>query len=205
MKFLTKDQLFSKDCDLRNSTHESIAALEKLKTDLYLIHDSEIHFTAYLSETSGQYYDITPYLFLNEHVKVSEYKGKYRLFDVRFWGFPNVNARKKSEVENMFKVPNHIGVFTSKKVSDWLEYWDVVIAELDRLNTEKQTEIDNFLESLKGLNVVWFTPNKAGKVYLNGLSFEFTIDKGFIDKKIELSFSGGHTVETFKKLADNKY
>jgi hypothetical protein len=117
----------------------------------------------------------------------------------------NLSYYQKNDIIESFEAPNKIGVLSTKKIQQWIDYINLYVAEIRRKDNEYSDKVALFLESLKGEAVKWYSENKRGAIYKNGLRYEFNIDNGYIDEKITLEYFGGQNLELFKQLSDNKY
>ena len=110
-------------------------------------------------------------------------------------------ARKKSGIVE----PNYIGVFTDKKVNDWLNYCDqeaelnkqIVDSSNDK-NQEIEKEIETFINSMPCEVSKW---NNNTEIKTNLFKIVFTHDKKsqYLSKKIE--FTG--TLKDITKIENN--
>lgn len=119
--------------------------------------------------------------------------------------YKNLSRWDVTKVHEQFTKPNQIGVLTTKKIQDWVSYYESIHTELIRLDAQKYDKVSEFLKSLEGLEVKWSNNQKTGSIVKNGIEFTFSIDEGNISKKLELRYSVPSSIESFKKLSDNKY
>lgn len=117
----------------------------------------------------------------------------------------NLSYYQKNDIIESFEAPNNIGVLSTKKIQQWIDYINLYVTEIRRKDNEYSDKVALFLESLKGEAVKWYSENKRGAIYKNGLRYEFNIDNGYINEKITLEYFGGQNLELFKQLSDNKY
>ena len=85
----------------------------------------------------------------------------------------------------------------------FLQY--LTIEEAKKINEQNGNEKAKFLESIKGMPVKWWNNNKQGEIVQNGIKFSFTISETCISTKTEICYQVPNTLESFLKLADNKY
>lgn len=103
--------------------------------------------------------------------------------------------------------PNYIRTArpSKRQLTEWVEY----IKEEERMFIEHVTkcrkEKADFLESIKDYKVYWNPDKSGGEIEKNGINFSFTFDKGEIFTKIKLAYNAGSSLESFKKLSDNKW
>ena len=117
----------------------------------------------------------------------------------------NLNSYQKNDIIKSFEAPNNIGVLSTKKIQQWIDYINRYVTEIRNKDKENSDKIALFLESIKDEPVKWYAENKRGAIIKNGLRYEFNIDAGNIDEKISLEYFGGQNLELFKQLSDNKY
>ena len=93
---------------------------------------------------------------------------------------------------NQLKEPNQIGVFTPKKVNDWLLYCIDYIAKskecLNSINSkliENQKIIDDTIKSLKGCEVRKYHSSTVIKTPLFTISFELLNNGSYLSQKIK--------------------
>lgn len=142
------------------------------------------------------------------------YKGSY-LVPFRYWGeksfillFPRDEVDGKVDFRFSEPRPNKIGVFTKKKLDDWLNY---LIRERDAklsLYKQNQDKISAFLSSLGQFeDYVHWLGDSSGYIELNGIkfSFEFNRRTGYIDKRLSIDCCVPSSIEAFKALATNSY
>lgn len=94
------------------------------------------------------------------------------------------------------KRPNDIGVFTEKKVNDWLQYCEDYIKALDNVynevtgkNNEIQTEIHNFIASIPGCKFSTYQNITDIDTPLFRVRFTHYKDQNYVNK--EITFKGG--------------
>lgn len=117
----------------------------------------------------------------------------------------NLNSYQKNDIIKSFEAPNNIGVLSTKKIQQWIDYINRYVTEISDKDKENSNKIALFLESIKDEPVKWYAENKRGAIIKNGLRYEFNIDNGCIDEKIILEYFWGQNLELFKQLSDNKY
>lgn len=142
--------------------------------------------------------------FLKLSINYSHYKKKYSI-GADFLCFSKLGNYRINEAYKLFDKPNNIGVASTKKIKDWIAYYENVYKALEVENKNSTEKINLFLKGLEGLPVEWSKNNKNGKLLKNGIEFSFRIENGHIFQKIELHYSVGATIEVFKQLSDNKY
>lgn len=117
----------------------------------------------------------------------------------------NITHGTISQERKKLKEPNKIGVLTSKKIQAHIDYNNQLIKNLRVIDEERQREKDFFIKSLEGLPVVWDNDKKSGRLIINGIAFAFSLEKTFINQKIEVHYSVPNTLEAFQKLSTNQY
>lgn len=109
----------------------------------------------------------------------------------------NLAARYLSE-------PNQMGVLSSKKIQDWIEYYTSIFEALQVENDKNKKKIEDFLDSIKDLPVTWYRGNKSGSLVKNGIEWSFTIEETYVSTSIKLHYTVDSSLETFLALSDNK-
>lgn len=98
--------------------------------------------------------------------------------------------REKVFKESGLIEPNYIGVFTDKKIIDWLNYCDAknelheqIISSADNKNTEIEKEIQSFIDSVKCTVSKW-GENTEVKTNLFTVVFTHNKKSQYLSKKI---------------------
>jgi hypothetical protein len=123
------------------------------------------------------------------------HKGKFTFYPAWFHMHKsnNISSHQRVKAIESVKKPNLIGVFTDKKMFEWVKYCENYINalnsalnEVEGKNAELENEIENFIKDLKGKCKVerW---NKYTIVHTDYFKVEFSIDKscGYLSKKIQ--------------------
>ena len=134
---------------------------------------------------------------------------KYNVYDMSIHTLKNISRHDIPTIQAKFQEPQRIGVLTRKKLDAWIEYRMQIQKACNALDAENAAKIANFKTSLDGLPVKWYSKkgsdlHESGRIDLNGLTYEFTIKDGYINKKLVLDVYSTD-IEVFKQLADNKY
>jgi hypothetical protein len=108
------------------------------------------------------------------------------------------------------KEPNKIGVLTTKKITDWLEYNHKVVEKYQEKEKEIERKIKEFLAQFDGEDMLITKRSNdlhtSGSMEKNGLRYTFEItESGYIHQEITFSYKVNNTFENFKKLSENKY
>ena len=128
-------------------------------------------------------------------------------YDLRFdWSFfrytDNYSYGKAFDKES---APNRIGVFTKKKIDDWVEYLTQGFRNLERINAENERIITEFRNRLEALpDVVWEYGKKHGHIMRHGLTYTFEIRQTDYSERISLDYRCD-TLDDFLALSDNQY
>ena len=118
--------------------------------------------------------------------------------------FKDLSGSQMYEFTKHIVRPNKVGKLTTKKITEWVNYYNEYLSVLTAMCIELNNNVYTFLESIKNENVRYWNNNKCGSITKNGINFEFSIYNGVIDKKITLAYVGSE-FETFLKLSDNKF
>ena len=101
--------------------------------------------------------------------------------------------------------PNRIGVFTKKKIDDWVEYLTQGFRNLERIDAENERKIIGYRNRLEALSdVVWVHDKSHGQIIRNGLTYTFDIRQTDYSEKISLDYRS-RTLDDFLALSDNKF
>ncbi|MCD8273378.1 MAG: hypothetical protein LUC96_00090 [Alistipes sp.] len=100
--------------------------------------------------------------------------------------------------------PNRIGVFSQKKIDDWVEYLTQGFRYLEKINAENERIITGYRNRLEALpDVVWNVDKSRGHIERNGLSYTFEIRQTDYSERISLDYCC-RTLDDFLALSDNK-
>lgn len=176
----------------------------KLCAEVSEFYPAEVLITISLHD--GKYYLGHCYVHLKDTtVYVSYYSHKKRYSFVDYTEYPTISRYEQTETIKHIKEPNYVGKLSTKKITEWVNYYNecnkVLKAKDDELNNNVQT----FLDSIKDENVQWWNNKNSGEIVKNGIVFSFNIENGWISKKIEVHYSVSSDLDTFKKLSDNKF
>ena len=135
------------------------------------------------------------------------YKDKKCYFEVITSMFPEAESSILYKLKEKYPEPCKIGVFTKKKVEDWIARGLNIYKELETENAVLQQIKAEYLENLKGEKIEWKNAaHTEGSIMRNGLRFSFHLIGRSIYEKTELA--NPHlcrTYSAFVKLADNRY
>lgn len=203
--------------------------LKKLKTscNLATYQSTQVEETIELSKKVSKFYPCKPIFSVSEYddkthfehgkvklqhiskldftINYQEYQKKYYIFCDEIRKLKNIDSHTQKAARKKLTDPNKIGVLTTKKINDWINYYIKLYNALKQIDQENNNEKDRFLKSIENLPVQWYNNNKSGEVLINRVRLTFTIDETYINKKIEINYSVNNTVGDFLKLADNKY
>lgn len=207
MKELKEKEFNKLNISLTDYQKKEIENQKKLCEEINKFHPASLLFSIY--ENDGKpYFEWVAirldHVFLDLTIKYDGYRKKYNI-GTNFWCFKELGNDNINNALNAFERPNKIGVPTTKKINDWISYYEKVYKALEEENKGAIENINSFLKSLKGLPVKWSVPNKKGTISKNGIEFTFRIGDGYIYQNIELHYSVSANIETFKKLSDNKF
>ena len=100
--------------------------------------------------------------------------------------------------------PNLIGVFTKRKIDDWVEYLTLGYRNMERINAENERKITGYRNRLEALpDVVWNNDKNCGHITRHGLTYTFDIRQTDYSEKISLDYRC-RTLDDFLALSDNK-
>lgn len=100
--------------------------------------------------------------------------------------------------------PKHIGVFSRRKIDDWVNYFTEGYRNMEGIDRENEQRIGLFRKRLKELpEIIWSSDNK-GSIERNGLTYWFEIHPTYNYEQIRLD-SRLQTLDDFLALSDNQY
>ena len=101
--------------------------------------------------------------------------------------------------------PNRIGVFTRKKIDDWVEYLTQGFRTLEKINAENERIITGYRNRLETIpDVVWDYNRSRGHITRHGLTYTFDIRQTLYNERISLD-DRCRTLDDFLALSDNKF
>jgi len=136
-------------------------------------------------------------------IKINQYKNNYNIYLDE--NFDNLTVYNIQNIKENFTEPKNIGVLSTKKINDWIEYQQQVYLACKEKNEEKSNVVSTFLKSIEKEDVKWWDNKKQGEIIKNGIIFKFKIETGYVSSKIEIYYKVDNTIEDFNKLADNKF
>ena len=166
----------------------------------------EVFYPCYVeADISGDYLEWV-YIYLHhESLKITiqydEYRKKYNL--CCFWTrlFPNLSGYQISDIESKFTAPNKIGVLNTKKITDWVNYYEAIYTKLKEKNGENESKIEAFRNKIADLPITFYNNNR-GYMEKNGIRYEFTIDEqgGYVNER--MSITAPTSLESFLKITN---
>lgn len=128
---------------------------------------------------------------------LSSNKGKYYLYP--YYGLINklekVSHYKREEAVKNLKEPNHIGVFTDKKVLDWINYRTEWYNILSNLANETSNKVAELIQEIKdfaancGGKYSSYSDNYYVETPLFYVTFNIVKESAYMSKKIEFKGS----------------
>ena len=144
---------------------------------------------------------------------LNSYKEKYRLHP--YWEYIReaglgLDSYKISKITNEQISPNKIGVFTEKKISDWVTYCENYINALktaaqtvESTNNKHKKEIEDFINSLdkvKEVRVERYENRTTVYTPLFTVDFKLFSGSGYLEKKIVFSGNINDVSKILNKL-----
>lgn len=135
------------------------------------------------------------------------YKDKKCYFEVITSMFPEAESSILYKLKEKYPEPCKIGVFTKRKVEDWITRGLNIYKELEAENAVLQQIKAEYLATLKNEKIDWKnTAHTEGSITRNGLRFSFRFIGRSIYETTELANTyASRTYSAFVKLADNRY
>ena len=120
--------------------------------------------------------------------------------------FKNTSRYDIERISDKYAKPCNMGVFTAKKINDWINYYTSIYNEIEADDTRKAQEIADFLKSIEKERVRWRNEaHTAGEIRRNGLCFSFSIETGYISQNMTFDYCGTTDYEKFRLMADNEF
>lgn len=163
-----------------------------------------------LSEQDGKlYYERSECKLNHEYLELRiNYRKKYYISCPSIPKLKNVSHYTVTEQEKKLVKPNDIGVLNTKKIQQWIKYYEALYYACEQIDTANLMKKTTFLHELrdltKDLEIKWFKDGTQGEIEKNGIIFKFEINEEYISKKIELSYKVENDLQSFLNLADNK-
>ena len=136
------------------------------------------------------------------------YKDKKCYFEVVTSMFPEAESSILYRLKEENPEPNRIGVFTKRKIEDWITRGLKIYKALEAENEVIQQIKAEYFARLGSEPIEWKDTKRhtEGKIKRNGLVFSFHICGRNIHEKIELSVPCSRSnYDTFARLADNRF
>ena len=101
--------------------------------------------------------------------------------------------------------PSRIGVFTKRKIDDWVEYLTQGFRTLEKIDAENERIITGYRNRLETIpDVVWDYNRSRGHITRHGLTYSFEIWQTLYNERISLD-DRCRTLDDFFALSDNKF
>lgn len=168
-----------------------------------------IDFTIYENEQGeNSVYSERMNVYLNhDEIKIQitfdSYRKKYNIFAHFERMYPNVDHYQRREIQEKKISPKNIGALTTKKINEWIKYYEEINEELKVKNNINADKIQQFMNRLIELTipVQWYKNGKAGYIdnKEKGLTYSFEIlENGYIKEDIRITKSCN--LDTFLNL-----
>ncbi len=146
--------------------------------------------------------DIVP-IIANYH----EHRGKkeWLIYQDETDTFKNISRNKLNKIRETYNTINKMCALTTKKIAQHIEVANKIYLEAKKVDETNGGEVQQFLKSIEGLPVKWWSNNTKGEIIKNGIVLKFEINDGFVSKKIETYYQVPSTVESFLALSNNQY
>lgn len=121
------------------------------------------------------------------------YRKKYTFYP--YWDYlhkyHNISYYKKQDALKNLKEPDQIGIFSEKKVEDWVKYchdyikiMDNLYNEVEEKNAVIEKDIQNFINSLEGCKVSTYQNKTYIETDLFEIQFEHFKDQNYLSQNI---------------------
>ena len=138
-------------------------------------------------------------------IRFSSQDKKYHFYCEDIKELKNITYDTQVSVKKTLVEPQQVGVLTTKKIQNWVDYYTNLYDALRVVNDFNYDRIQVFLKSIEGLNVVWSHDKKSGSVLKNGIEYTFQISELYVSERIKLHYNVNSTLENFLALSENKY
>lgn len=140
------------------------------------------------------------------HVWKHAYPRSHYEISPNFSLLENIDRSAINRAKSVIEPPQNIGVFSLKKIEDWINFGTLVFLKLQKQNAENHEKIRAFKQTvLLDPDLVWGNENE-GYIDRKGIRYTFEIRKTGISHEIKLNLTWENkNYETFCRLADNKY
>lgn len=206
IKEVTVEQLTKMRLKGRPELCNDIVLAQKLCTEVSEFYPAEV-FISLKEEDDEWYYDYAQVKLQHPslYITVCYRKDKYEVYceDVR--RMPYTDYHDVRAASNEVARPNSIGKLSSRKIAEWIKYYEEVFTIVKAVSDSRKLKEKMFLESLEGLDVSWGKDGINGSIVKNGIEFSFTLGKTYISRKLEIHYKVDNDVASFIKLSDNKY
>lgn len=173
-------------------------------------HECDSEVSIEMTSENKYYVDYTNIFLKNDLCKIQirydSYRKKYSIFLNET--FSKLTHYKITDIQKTFKAPNNIGVLSTKKLTDWVNYCQDVYKALKEENEKLTDKVEEFLKTIENENVIWFSKDndnyKEGEIIRGGLVYKFKIDQGSITQEIKIHYKTNNTLNMFKKLSNNE-
>lgn len=204
MKYITLEEFMK----LNIPANKSLEAAEDLVIQVNPYHPAKI--MCRVTEEDGKlYFEHAEVKLIHKDIDIrigyETYIKKYSISADMRKHFKNIDLHTIARIQHDLKKPNEIGVLTKKKIEDWVQYYESLYSRCFMEDQKNGGEKAAFLESIKGWPVRWNADKKSGRIIANGIEMTFTIGDTYVSKKLQLHYSVSDDIETFQRLADNKY
>jgi len=199
-----------KKLDIANDVLSStlFESTEKLAKEVSEFYPATIVFDVYEHEGKKHYNNMLIQLendLCPLYIWYYNYRKRYSVFCPAISSFENVEGSTATRLLNEIDAPVTMGKLSTKKITDWINYYNLGYSKAVELDKANKAKKDAFLKSLEGENVRWIKDGKNGEIVKNGIEFSFCIQTEYVTKKIQIYYEVPNSLESFKALSDNKY
>lgn len=119
------------------------------------------------------------------------------------------------DIAKDMKTPQNVHKLNARKIKEWVDYLTAIYERAKVISAERVAKVNSFVdEFLKAGGHIDAQRNEfaskngtmSGEVVKNGIEYTIQVyDNGYISQDIAIHYKVQNSLETFKKLADNKY
>jgi len=214
-QLLTLEEYYKQESDgnaIKTSDYnkKEIDKAKKLAKEVSEFYPCEVYIE-YSNEGGNKYFEYVFVQLSHPTLKIEIRKDSFHNIDKFFIICESINELKNISYYDMERIkenieaPKNIGVLTSKKITDWINYHEKIYYQAKIINDNNLSKKEEFLKSIEGLDVTWIEKDKNGYIVKNGIEFTFIISDSNISTDIKINYKVTSSLENFLKLSDNQY
>lgn len=165
----------------------------------WVYHDEKTHQNHYVSVSLG--FEKNEILFL---IQIQSYPKTFYTLWCDLTKFKYTDRYSKQKAFENLSQPNRIGVFTKKKIGEWVNYITQGYRNLEKINAENESKITAFRKRLMALPDVQWDDSSRGTITRGGLKYNFCIWETYYTQEVSLDYTIS-SLDDFLAISNNKY